>query len=64
MRFSPGSSAISSVFASVLPIVSSVFASVVAAVHAVGDDGRSADDSCGARHGGANHASTFGAGWP
>ncbi len=60
MRFSPGSSAI----ASVLAVVSSVFASVVAAVHAVGDDGRSADDCGGTRHGGANHASAFGAGWP
>ena len=61
--FSPGSSALSSVFASVLAVVSSVFASVVAAVHAVGDDGRSADNGCRARHGGANDASAGGAGW-
>ncbi len=40
-----------------------VLAPVVAAIHAVGDDGRSADDSCGTRHGGANYASAFGAGW-
>lgn len=61
--FSPGSSALSTVFASVLAVVASIFASIVPAVYAVGDDGRGAYYGCRARNGGPDDASAGGAGW-